>query len=99
MGLAISKDEVFVCDAGNSRIQVFDLQGNFLRKWGGPGVGYGLFQSPMYIAVSAVSDVFVSDQSNHHVQVFSSDGKFLHSWSIDNIYQESDYYFQFLFGK
>ena len=37
-GIAIDGDRrVYVADSGNHRIQVFDLQGRFLRKWGTEG--------------------------------------------------------------
>ena len=32
-GIAISDDSIFVTDTGNGRVQVFDLNGNFLRMW------------------------------------------------------------------
>jgi len=32
IGIAIAGDEVFVSDSGNSRIEVFDLEGSFLRE-------------------------------------------------------------------
>ena len=36
-GIAIAGNEVFVADARNGRIQVFDLEGNYLRAFGRPG--------------------------------------------------------------
>ena len=32
-----ANDQIYVCDPGNTRVQVFDTQGNFLRKWGVAG--------------------------------------------------------------
>jgi len=43
---------VFVCDRGNSRIQVFDQDGKFLAEWKQPPPPSGLFvdaQDNMYI--------------------------------------------------
>lgn len=41
-GLAIDKnDNVYVCEIGNDRIQVFDKDGNFLGAWGREGSGDG----------------------------------------------------------
>jgi hypothetical protein len=37
------QDNLYVVDAGNSRIQVFDPDGNFVRMWGEPGDGEGEF--------------------------------------------------------
>ncbi len=36
-GIAVAGDEVFVSDARNGRIQVFDHDGIFLRAFGQPG--------------------------------------------------------------
>lgn len=37
-GIGVDKNgQVYVCDPGNSRVQVFDSNGNFLRKWGQAG--------------------------------------------------------------
>lgn len=30
-----NEDSIFVCDQGNHRVQVFDKNGHFLKKWGG----------------------------------------------------------------
>ncbi len=40
-GIAIAGGEVFVSDARNGRIQVFDFDGNFKRMFGQPGTGPG----------------------------------------------------------
>ncbi len=32
-GIGIGGGQVFICDLGNNRIQVFDLQGNIIRMW------------------------------------------------------------------
>ena len=41
--------EVFVVDASNNRIQVFDLDGVFNRKWGSYGAGNGQLNYPIGI--------------------------------------------------
>lgn len=38
-GVAVADAELFVADARNGRIQVFDLDGNFKREFGSPGDG------------------------------------------------------------
>ena len=46
-GLDISQDnEVFVSDLSNHRVQVFDANGNFLRKWGSLGNLDGQMNKP-----------------------------------------------------
>ena len=71
MCLAIDGDgNVYVSDQGNDRVQVFDAQGRFLRKWGIRGSGDGEFSQPQGLAIDGNGDVYVSDQSNHRILVF-----------------------------
>jgi DNA-binding beta-propeller fold protein YncE len=79
-GLAVAPTgEVYVADSGYCRIQVFDGNGIFLRKWGTPGDGPGEFRDPAAIAINA-ADVYVADTMNHRVQVFTRDGVFVRMW-------------------
>ena len=50
-GVAVAGDEVFVADSRNGRIQVFDLDGNFLRAFGEPGDAKGQLGRPMNLTV------------------------------------------------
>jgi len=49
-GLCVHDDEVWVCDLGISRLQVFDLDGNFLRQYGAgvPIAGTLLSRAELY---------------------------------------------------
>ncbi len=49
IGISISGNEVFVSDAGHNRIQVFDLNGNFLRTFGNEGDKLGELARPMHM--------------------------------------------------
>jgi tripartite motif-containing protein 71 len=77
-----AQGRVYVADIGNSRIQVFDSEGQFLLKWGGEGMGDGQFYAAVGIAVSAEGDVYVADSVRGDVQRFDSQGQFLDKWSI-----------------
>lgn len=65
------------------RVQAFDADGRFRRKWGGPfamniyGPFNGWFATVTGIAVGPEGNVFVADFYNDRVQVFASDGAFL----------------------
>ena len=78
-----SKDNVYVTDRGNNRIQKFSPDGEFLLKWGkngGDGTagdGNGEFDFPHEIAVDKNDNVYVADTMNKRVQVFDSRGNFL----------------------
>lgn len=63
-GIAVDHGgRVFVCDRGNSRLQVFDPHGKFLAEWKGPAIG-----RPYGVSVASDGHVFVidgGDQSAH----------------------------------
>jgi len=74
-----SENNVYVTDLGNSRVQKFDSNGNFLDEWGSRGSNSGEFGHPTGIAVSN-EFVFVVDNKNHNVQKFTFDGEFISKW-------------------
>ncbi|MFN8590492.1 MAG: SMP-30/gluconolactonase/LRE family protein [Thermomicrobiales bacterium] len=86
-GIGISKDnEIYVADRGNNRIQVFDANGNYQRKWGSSGTGKTQFVSVRGVAVvdSGSSErVFVSDpgqSGSRQLRRFDGNG----DWKSDN---------------
>ena len=70
-GIAVTDDEVFVADARNGRIQVFDHNGRFKRQFGRQGVGE--LGRPMNLTVSG-RELFVADYWNDRIAVFELDG-------------------------
>ena len=56
-----------MADRDNHRVQVFDSNGRFQRKWGSEGSGNGQFDRPRYVAVDGAWNVYVSDSGNHRV--------------------------------
>ncbi|MEX0827524.1 MAG: NHL repeat-containing protein, partial [Haliea sp.] len=72
-GLAIASDEIFVADARNARIQVFDFGGNFKRQFGSKGKGPGQLGRPMNLTVYG-GELYVADYWNDRIQVFALDG-------------------------
>jgi NHL repeat len=75
-----SELNVYVTDAGNNRIQQFDLSGKLIRTWGKSGSASGEFNSPRGIEVDYSGNVYVVDSKNHRIQVFDSTGILLTSW-------------------
>lgn len=67
-GIAVSGDRIFVADARNSRIQVLNQDGDFLRAFGSERLG-----RPMNLAI-ADNRVYVPDYFQDVVQVFTLDG-------------------------
>jgi DNA-binding beta-propeller fold protein YncE len=73
-GIAVAEGEVFVADARNGRIQVFDLEGNFRRVFGAPGNDPGQLARPMNLTVHG-GELYVPDYFNDRIQVFGLTGK------------------------
>ena len=59
-----------VCDTKTHRIQVFDLNGNFLAKFGNEGSGEGEFNKPVATTVLSDGRIIVTDIDNHRIQIF-----------------------------
>jgi tripartite motif-containing protein 2/3 len=74
-----------VSDYGNDRIQVFTLNGTFLRQW-----TTGLLSRPKSSAVNEKGEVFVNccsntvqdDRIDNRIMVFALDGTFLREWKL-----------------
>lgn len=82
-------EEIYVADMDNHRVQVFDREGRFLRKWGGrdcgPQAADGRFCNTGGIAVARTGpggayEVYVSDLDNNRIQVFTPRGDFVRKW-------------------
>jgi DNA-binding beta-propeller fold protein YncE len=80
-GLALAGNKVYVCDAGNDRIQEFDSNGNFIKLWGGEGTGAGKFSFPEGIATDKSGNVYVSDTGNSRIEIFDGNGSFIRSFT------------------
>lgn len=72
-GIAVTAEEVFVADARNSRIQVLDKKGNFLRAFGTARLG-----RPMNLAI-ADGRLYAPDYFKDVVHVFTLDGEYEHA--------------------
>jgi DNA-binding beta-propeller fold protein YncE len=75
-GLAWSEalGRVYVADALNHRIQVFDEAGAFLAVWGRQGTAPGEFRYPYDLALAPDGTVWVVEYGNNRVQGFGPDG-------------------------
>ena len=54
----------------NHRIQVFELDGKFVEKFGTNGSQLGEFKEPFSVAVLSNDQIVVSDKTNHRIQIF-----------------------------
>lgn len=66
-----------MADRDNHRIQIFDLNGNFIKKVGSLGSFGGQFSSPYSIALQPNGNLVVADTGNGRLVFHSSDGDYL----------------------
>jgi peptidylamidoglycolate lyase len=77
IGVDPTRREVFVNDRNNSRVQIFDENGKYLREWNfGP-------RPPMDIhnfVVTSDRKLWAADQGTHKILGYDLEGHFLYSW-------------------
>ncbi|MEZ5943986.1 MAG: peptidyl-alpha-hydroxyglycine alpha-amidating lyase family protein [Planctomycetaceae bacterium] len=80
--MAITPDgQVFVSDGyGNNRIVHFDANDNYVKEWGGLGIGRNEFSLPHAIDIDSKGRLYVADRNNARVQIYSQQGKLIDSW-------------------
>lgn len=77
VGTAVdSKDNIFVLDEGECRIQKFDKKGTYLQTIGKRGQGPGEFEQPLGIFLDAEDMIYVRDSLRRNIHVFGKDGKY-----------------------
>ena len=74
MGIAIGAGLVFVTESGNSRIQVFDLDGNYVRQWPVDVWEKGIDSYPDCVFDSQANRLYVTSGEAKDVIVFDADG-------------------------
>ncbi|UCG78259.1 MAG: 6-bladed beta-propeller, partial [Nitrospirota bacterium] len=72
-----SKGNVYIVDTGNFQVQVFDSQGNFVRKFGQLGDNPGSFARPKGIGIDSDDNIYIVDTAFQNVQIFNKDGQLL----------------------
>lgn len=74
--LIADKNQIYVADYGNNRIQVLDENGRLLRSFGKIGFEQGELYHPYELAMSREGLLAVSDYGNNRIQVFDRNGNF-----------------------
>jgi tripartite motif-containing protein 71 len=77
-GLAVdAQDNVLITDSDRHLVEVFDSNGNFVRRFGGGwGTAQGQFRHPQGLTIDPQGDVLVTDMLNGRLQEFSVTGTF-----------------------
>lgn len=59
-------NQIAVSDSGNNRVQLFDSNGRFVKKFGGPqGNELGQFNSLSGIFIDSMGNIYLTDRLNH----------------------------------
>ena len=77
LALDSGNGRLLVSDLGGFVVQVYDLDGKFLRTIGRQGVGIGKFARPKGVAVDRQGLTYVVDAATQVVQVFDTEGRLL----------------------
>ena len=64
-----TNNNVYVIDKINTRVQMFDKEGNYLTGWGSYGKGPEQLNQPEDIAVNNKGLIYVTDTRNSRVQI------------------------------
>src|SRR5215469_16106376 len=78
---AASAGKLFVGDAGNNVVVIFDGSGNFLSSIDGSTTPQGHFVSLAGVAVDASGNLWTADSGTGNVDEFDPKGNFLQQWS------------------
>jgi len=86
-GIALgTQGQVYLLDTENSRVQLFDPQGDFLSEWGSlcsvsaTEPCLGRFKEPEGIATGLDGTVYVADSGNDRIELFDAQGGFIAQW-------------------
>jgi DNA-binding beta-propeller fold protein YncE len=73
-GIAVGDNMVFVADLGNGRIQVFDLEGKFIREWPIPAWTRSSSEFPDVVVDEQTKTVYVTSGPTNEVLAFDENG-------------------------
>ncbi|WP_251551911.1 6-bladed beta-propeller [Neobacillus muris] len=74
---------VYVTDTNHQQVQVFDISGAFIFKFGKKGTGEGEFLFPYGITGDKKGNIYVADLYNNRISIFDSKGKFVKYFTND----------------
>ena len=76
-GLRLHNECVYVCDQLNDRVQIFDLELNFIRTFGSRGSGRGEFNKPFDLDFDVEGNMYIADLDNNRIQVLDTRNQFV----------------------
>ena len=87
--ITVEENAIFVSDSGNSCIQQFDFEGNFVRKMGKDGYELGSYSELTGIDSDSSNKLFIADTNNNRIQIFDTITNQSHVYgSFGSIFQD-----------
>lgn len=71
------KGNLYVTDTMNSRVQMFDPDGKYVKSFGERGNSWGMFDKPKGVALDNFGNLYVADSGWSNVQIFNPKGQVL----------------------
>ncbi|MEJ2543694.1 MAG: NHL repeat-containing protein [Calditrichaceae bacterium] len=76
--ISVSQNKiVYVVDTGNNRIQLFNLDGSFIKSIGGFGFTSDKFDRPTDIWVQSLINIYIADYNNQRIQRYDGNMNYL----------------------
>ena len=75
--IEILNDKLYVTDTTNFRVQIFDLEGKSIGRFGSIGRVPGTFSRPKGLAVDNAGRIYVADAAFENIQVFDDQHRLL----------------------
>lgn len=88
--IKIGKDGlVYIVDAGDDQIKVFDRSGKYVRTIGRRGRGPGDLLRPSAVAFDNDNNILVADDFNRRIQAFDPKGNYLYGFKLGKLKRPS----------
>ena len=68
---------LYVTSTLNSRVDVFDGEGTYVKHFGERGTSFGMFDKPKGVALDSFGNVYIVDSGWSNVQIFNQEGEVL----------------------
>lgn len=75
--LAVQGNRIYVADTLNHQIDIYRLDGRWVRSFGSIGLDFEKLNGPVSVSVSDSREIFVVDRGNRAVKLFSEEGVLL----------------------
>ena len=84
-GITIHENRVYVCDRNNHRIQVFNLDLDFIKSIGSYGNREGEIDAPYDVKFDKAGNMYIVELGNKRVQVMDTNDQFIYTFGQSRI--------------